>query len=95
MDLDSGVAVSGIGGCGCAVEDEYGKIRKERVKAVVEVDFVGCNGQQAALDVNHGDQCLINLLACSCFMYHVPDDAVKVLEWLSSGAILMGGFNGN
>lgn len=54
MYLDSGVALGGIGGCGCAVEDEDREIREERVVAVVEVDLAGHNGQEVARNVNHG-----------------------------------------
>lgn len=63
MYLDSRVALSGIGGCGCAVEDENREIREERVVAVVEVDLAGHNGQEAAWDVNHG---VGGLYVCLC-----------------------------
>ena len=45
MYLDARTALGEIGGCGCAVEDEYRKVREKRVGAVVKVDFAGHKGQ--------------------------------------------------
>ena len=43
--MDARTALGEIGGCGCAVEDEYRKVREKRVGAVVKVDFAGHKGQ--------------------------------------------------